>query len=85
MADFVVDANVTLATVLPSDVNDSSDRLLERFERGEVGLVPMLWHLEVLNALLTRERRKTISAEERDEALDIIGGYAIETDVYPPI
>jgi predicted nucleic acid-binding protein len=80
MADFVVDANVTVATVLPSDANDYSDRLLRRFESGETGRVPALWHLEVLNALLSRERRKTITREQRDEALDIIRNYPVETD-----
>lgn len=79
MVHFVVDANVTLATVLTSDAN-YSDRLLRRFENGESGLVPSLWHLEVLNALLSRERRKTITPEDRDEALDIIRSYAVETD-----
>lgn len=80
MANFVLDADVTLATVLPSDASDYSDRLPERFERGESALVPALWHLETLNGLLSRERRKTITAQERDEALEIVGSYPIETD-----
>ena len=80
MADFVLDANVALATVLPSDASGYSDLVLLRFDSGQSALVPALWHWETMNGLLSRERRKTITTEERDEALRVVRSYPVETD-----
>src|SRR4051812_29307551 len=82
MAAFILDANVAVATVLPKEATAYSDRVLASFDRGEIALVPALWHLETLNALLTRERRGTITTGQRDDALAIIFGYPIETDIH---
>jgi predicted nucleic acid-binding protein len=80
MAALVVEASVAIATVLPKEATAYSDRGLAFFDRGETALVPALWHLETLNALLVRERRRTIIGDERDEALSIIRTYPVETD-----
>ena len=80
MADIVLDANIALATVLPSDGNDYSDRVLLRFNQGESAIVPAIWHLETINGLLVRERRKTITPNERDEAIKLVRSYPVETD-----
>lgn len=80
MANFVLDANAALATVLESDASSYSDGVLVRFDQGERAIVPSLWHLEILNGLLSRERRKAITAIERDEALEILRSYPVETD-----
>ena len=75
-----MDASIALATVLPSDGNDYSDGILLRFNQGESAIVPAIWHLETINGLLVRERRKTITSNERDEAIKLVRSYPVETD-----
>ena len=80
MAHFVLDATVAVGTVIASQSGDCPDRVLAAFTRGEVALVPALWHLETTNAVLVRERRRTISAGERATALTMLSLQRIETD-----
>ena len=81
MANFVVDANVAVGTVILSQSNDYSDGVLAAFDRCESALVPALWHLETTNAVLVRERRRSITAEIRELALAALARHPIETDV----
>ena len=59
MAALVLDASVALAMVLPEPNSAAAQAVLARVI-NDGAVVPMHWSLEVGNALLMAERRKTI-------------------------
>ena len=68
MVALVLDASVVLAVALQESNRDRAAQMLDTTaEKGAA--VPCLWHVEVGNALLTAERRKALSADERAAAL----------------
>jgi predicted nucleic acid-binding protein len=79
MAVLVLDASVVLAVALQETNRHRAASLLGRVaEDGAV--VPNIWHVEVGNALLTAERRMTISPEERDEAMQNLSRLPVTVD-----
>jgi len=79
MAVLVLDASVVLAVALQETNRHHAASLLGRVA-GDGAIVPNIWHVEVGNALLTAERRLTISAEERDEAIQNLSDPPITVD-----
>ncbi len=53
---FVLDGSVTLAWLFVDEQNPYADAIIAKLPNLEM-LVPRLWHLEVANVLLVRERR----------------------------
>ena len=49
----------------------------------EPGIVPVLWHAEVVNGLVVAERRKVISPAEGADFLSKLSRLPIETDAVP--
>lgn len=79
MPGLVLDCSIIAAWLLPGERNDEVDSILTRVT--EIGaLVPGVWRIEVLNALLTAERRKRIAAADRARGLAIVGQLPIEVD-----
>lgn len=64
----VLDCSAALSLVLPDEKSDDSAWLFELIE-AEGALVPPIWTLEVVNALLIAERRGRASSTELDQAL----------------
>ena len=79
-ADFVVDASMAFAWVLPNQASPEAEALLERIEAGAGAVVPTLWFLEVANGLLVAQRRKRITAPERMLALRRLSALALTVD-----
>ena len=77
---FVVDASMAFAWVLPGQASAEADALLELIEAGASPIVPSLWFLEVANGLLTAERRRLITADERKLALERLSALAFTVD-----
>jgi len=77
MAVLVLDASVVLAVALQETNRHHAASLRVA---GDGAIVPNIWHVEVGNALLTAERRLTISAEERDEAIQNLSDPPITVD-----
>ena len=80
MPGLVLDCSIIAAWLLPGERNDAIDRILTRVTE-EGALVPGVWRIEVLNALLTAERRKRIAAADRARGLAIVGQLPIEVDL----
>jgi predicted nucleic acid-binding protein len=80
MPALVLDASVTLAWALASEAGaDLADTVLRRVaEQGAA--VPVLWRLEVGNALLMAERRKRIRFERVDSVWRQLAEQPIEID-----
>jgi predicted nucleic acid-binding protein len=62
MSRFVLDASVTLTWCFPDENAQLAGQIADRFRRGDVAIAPAFWPHEVLNALLSAEKRKRISA-----------------------
>ncbi len=69
---FVLDASVALGWVAARQASAYSRRMRLRARR-EPYHAPALWRLEVVNALRSLERRRALSADAADTAIDILG------------
>jgi len=79
-AAFVVDASMAFAWVLPSQASSDADALLERVEAGAGAIVPALWYLEVANGMLAAVRRRLMTGDERQLALERLSALAFVID-----
>ena len=76
---FVLDSSVALAWVLPDEQSDAADSIAERLER-DFAVVPAVWPLEILNALLTASRRARIADENVQRLLSHLAALPIEVE-----
>lgn len=76
---FVLDSSVALAWILPDEHSDAVDQIADRLE-NDVAVVPAVWPLEVLNALLTASRRARIGAEDMQRLLSHLASLPIEVE-----
>lgn len=70
MSRFVIDASVVLTWCFPDENAALAQHVAERFKRGDTGLAPSFWPHEVLNALLSGEKRKRITGTLAQSFLD---------------
>lgn len=80
MDRLVVDASIAIAWVHPAQATTRTNALLDLVGQGTQVVVPALWPLEMANALLVLERRKTLTAEERVTALQALRALAFTLD-----
>jgi predicted nucleic acid-binding protein len=78
----VVDASVALAWGFPDEGNEYANSVLLMLER-ETMLVPVLFALEVANALVMGERRKRLRQAEIQRFVDLLEGLSMVQDVQP--
>lgn len=76
---FVLDSSVAVAWVLPDEDSVDVDAIAARLE-SEPAIVPVIWPLEVHNALLVAQRRARIAHKQLDAALRALSDLAIEVD-----
>ncbi len=75
----VIDASLTLSWYFEDERTPQTDRILDQVaEHG--ALVPLLWRLEVANALQVAIRRKRINVAFRDRALTDLTRLPVTTD-----
>jgi predicted nucleic acid-binding protein len=80
-----VDASAAAAWLLPDEANDAADRLFARARSGAVSLLaPGLWVWEIGNLLRMAVRRQRLTAELRDEAIEVLGRVTVHLDA-PPV
>lgn len=76
---FVLDSSVTLAWILPDEQPAKVDAIASRLE-NEPAIVPVIWPLEVHNALLMAQRRRRISKKQLERCLRALSALAVEVD-----
>jgi predicted nucleic acid-binding protein len=76
----VLDASVALAAVLPEANSAAAETILGQVVDGGA-VVPMLWRLEVGNALLIAERRGTIGIGDHKSLIGSLAALPIVADV----
>ena len=84
MKDFVLDASVSLGWLIDNPTPPYAARVQQLMIDGARPLVPVHWHLEVANALLTAQRRKLLRREISEILADVNALMPfIETDDLP--
>lgn len=73
MADFVLDASLTLAFYFHDEKTSFTEGVLDRIAQGAVVVAPALWGLETRNSVRSALRRQRITRAEADEMLTLLG------------
>ena len=71
----VIDANIALAWLFNED--GSTAQLQPLLDSSEL-VAPTLWQLEVTNAILVHERRKTLTHSQALQSLQLVDDLAVE-------
>src|SRR5260370_42024262 len=79
---FVIDASVIAALAFEDASNQRVVAALERL-KVEVGFAPALFHFEVRNALVVKERRGRTTAAQSTEFLFILARWPIHLEPIP--
>ncbi len=82
-SNFVVDNSVVISWLFRDEANNYADAVLNRLSMATAH-VPSIWPLEVLNVLLTAERRKRISQADSARYLTLLGQLPIIVEYEPP-
>jgi len=69
---FVADASVAIAWIHPAQATPETDSMLDRLAAGDTLVVPALWPLEVANAITVLRRRRKLTVNEAQVAIQII-------------
>lgn len=76
---FVLDSSVALAWVLPDEASADAERIETRLA-SDSAVVPAVWPLEVVNALLTASRRARIDEDDVRASLAHLQRLPIEVE-----
>jgi predicted nucleic acid-binding protein len=80
LSRFVLDASVTLCWCFENQATPYTEALLDRMAAGDEATVPFVWPLEVANALVRAERRKTLKVAQVTGFLDELTAWPIQVD-----
>jgi len=81
-AGFVVDNSVVMSWCLRDDAGPYADAVLERLE-DTAAFVPSIWPLEVVNVLLTAERRTLITESDGTRFITLLSRLPISVEQDP--
>jgi predicted nucleic acid-binding protein len=73
---FVMDTSVTMAWCFDDETNAYTESVLDRLESDEA-FVPVIWVFEVVNVLLTAERKGRLAPALADEFMMTLGALPI--------
>ena len=77
----VVDCSFLIAGLLPDEIEEQAQLILEDLQRGiTLAVVPSLFYQEVSNALLVAYRRKRIIREVLSQYLDVVAILPLTID-----
>ena len=82
MTSVVVDASTALAWCFPDETSDYADGVLVSLERKTI-LVPVVWGLEIANAVLAGERKKRLNQPEIQRFITLLESLSLVQDVQP--
>ncbi len=80
MSGLVIDASVALAWCFPDEASDYADAVLLAMRDQDV-IVPAIWPIEIVNAVLVGERRKRIRPPEIRRFAHLLKGLNIGLDM----
>ena len=79
MIGFVLDCSLAISWCLVDEDNDHANAVLNLMPNAEA-FVPEIWSLEIANTLLVAERRKRMTVEQTQEAIDFLQSLLITID-----
>jgi predicted nucleic acid-binding protein len=79
VAALVLDSSVALAWFMPDERDPRIEQLLD-LVTNDGAVAPNLWPLEVANVLVAAERRRRITAAQKDRALHALQGLPVQLD-----
>ncbi len=82
MTGVVIDASTALAWCFPDESSDYADSVLVALE-GKTILVPVVWSLEIANAVLTGERKKRLRQPEILRFITLLENLSVLEDIQP--
>jgi predicted nucleic acid-binding protein len=82
LSEVVVDASMALAWCFPDETSNYADGVLVSLERKTM-LVPVVWGLEIANAVLTGERKKRLNQPEIQRFITLLESLSLVQDVQP--
>jgi predicted nucleic acid-binding protein len=77
--DYVLDCSIVMTWCFADEATAATDKLLDTFP-ADRAIVPRNWKLEVLNSLVSGERRNRITAEEADDFIDLVNSFPLRLD-----
>jgi len=80
LSRFVLDASVTLCWCFENQATVYTEEVFERMAAGDEASVPFVWPLEVANALVRAERRKTLKVAQVTGFLEELSAWPIQVD-----
>jgi len=80
LSRFVLDASVALCWCFENQATDYSEAIFERMAAGGEASVPFVWPVEMVNALLRAERRKTVQVAQVAGFLEELSAWPIHVD-----
>ena len=78
---WVIDSSVGFGWIHADQATPETDRLLAELESGGVMVVPAFWFLEIANTVLSLQRRRKMTREERKYALATLSRMNLTIDV----
>jgi predicted nucleic acid-binding protein len=80
---FVIDASVALTWCFADENAALAQHVADMFKQGDTALAPSFWPHEILNALLSGEKRKRISKEMVRDFIDDLAMLPIFLEQFP--
>ncbi len=71
-----------MAWCFEDEASPETDQVLEQVAQ-DGALVPAIWALEVVNVLVTAERRRRLTAAQSNRFLELLRNLPISTDEHP--
>jgi len=78
---FVLDASIVLTWCFPDEASHKAEEISERIAAGDRVAVPAFWRHEVLNALLTGEKRKRLTPQLTQAFIEDLNRLPVDVDV----
>lgn len=79
MIPFVLDASVALSIIFEDEFSSYSDAVAETMKRGRA-VVPIVWPLEIANAILTAVRRGRIPGTDAQLLIGTMDRLSVDID-----
>ena len=79
----MIDASIALAWCFAGENSLLAQHVAERFQRGDLAVAPSFWPHEVLNALLSGEKRGRISRKLVQNFLEDLAALPVELFQFP--
>jgi predicted nucleic acid-binding protein len=80
LSRFIVDASVALCWYFEDQTAAYTEAIFECLAKGDQALVPSVWPLEMVNALVTAWRQKSITSEQLENFIADLKDLPVEVD-----